>query len=208
MTFVKAYIGSTPLFAPVAAPGLPLLKTGQTTSYATGDDGDLQAGRAVNFFTLAANNPFGNANRFTASDGTQTYTNNIVIDWSTYDGATVLAYRRGITTTYTYADAQTALNVGGTLYSHAGYAGGWRIPNLTELYSIANWGTNPVWSYSPINFAVGVNMWTSTAVPSNTANVYACFNSGPTFINSGTKGTTTRRIMPVRTFTVTGTILT
>ena len=50
----------------VAAPaGATLMKTGQTTSYRTGDDGDLEAGRATDFFTLASNNPFGNTNRFT-----------------------------------------------------------------------------------------------------------------------------------------------
>jgi hypothetical protein len=37
-----------------------LMKTGQTTSYRTGDDGDLEVGRNVDFFTLAENNPFGN----------------------------------------------------------------------------------------------------------------------------------------------------
>ena len=57
--------------APVGA--MPL-KTNQTTSYATGDDGDLQSGRATDFFTLASNYPFGNTSRFTYIDGTQTYT--------------------------------------------------------------------------------------------------------------------------------------
>jgi hypothetical protein len=33
-----------------------LMKTGQTTSYRTGDDGDLEVGRNVDFFTLAENN--------------------------------------------------------------------------------------------------------------------------------------------------------
>ena len=42
-----------------------LMKTGQTTSFRTGDDGDLEAGRNVSFTVLAENNPFGNTNRFT-----------------------------------------------------------------------------------------------------------------------------------------------
>ena len=54
-----------------------LMKTGQTTSYRTGDDGDLEAGRNVDFTTLAENNPFGNTNRFTDELGGQTYTKNI-----------------------------------------------------------------------------------------------------------------------------------
>ena len=35
----------------------------------------------ADFYTLDRNNPFGNTNRFTAIDGTQTYTDGIVIDW-------------------------------------------------------------------------------------------------------------------------------
>jgi hypothetical protein len=35
-----------------------LMKTGQTTSYRTGDDGDLQAGRDTDFFTLVNYAPF------------------------------------------------------------------------------------------------------------------------------------------------------
>ena len=45
--------------------GAKVLKTNQTVSYRTGDDGDLQKGREVDFYTLSANNPFGNTNRFT-----------------------------------------------------------------------------------------------------------------------------------------------
>jgi hypothetical protein len=58
------------------------LQSGQTTSYATNDDGDLQRGRLVDFNTLPYNNGFGNTNRFTDELGGQTFTNNIVIDWS------------------------------------------------------------------------------------------------------------------------------
>jgi len=78
-----------------------LMKTGQTTSYRTGDDGDLEAGRNTSFTVLAENNPFGNTNRFTDELGGSTYTNNIVIDWSTYDGSTVLGWRRTVSTTLT-----------------------------------------------------------------------------------------------------------
>jgi hypothetical protein len=39
--------------------GLMPLKSGQTTSYATNDDGDLQRGRLVDFNTLPYNNGFG-----------------------------------------------------------------------------------------------------------------------------------------------------
>ena len=49
------------------------LKTGQTTSYRTGDDGDLEAGRLTSFLVLPCNNSFGNTDRFTDSVGGQVY---------------------------------------------------------------------------------------------------------------------------------------
>src|SRR6056300_168724 len=42
-----------------------LFKTGANVSYQAQDDGALQFGNGVDFFTLNANNPFGNLNRFT-----------------------------------------------------------------------------------------------------------------------------------------------
>jgi len=38
--------------------GATLGKTGQSVSYRTGDDGDIEAGRAVSFTVLSVNNPF------------------------------------------------------------------------------------------------------------------------------------------------------
>ena len=73
--YIKAK-SSTPATAPV---GAKPLKTNQTTSFRTGDDGDDQRGREDDFFTLEDNNPFGNTDRFTAVDGTQTYTDDIIL---------------------------------------------------------------------------------------------------------------------------------
>ena len=39
--------------------GAILMKTGQTVSYRTGDDGDIEAGRLTSFSVLEKNNPFG-----------------------------------------------------------------------------------------------------------------------------------------------------
>ena len=83
--------------------GTKLPKTGQTTSYATGDDGATQRGRLSSFLVLPSNNPFGNTNRFTSKTGTQTYTNKVAYDWSTYDGTTVLAYYFGDVNTRPWA---------------------------------------------------------------------------------------------------------
>jgi hypothetical protein len=66
--------------------GLMPLKTGQTTSYASNDDGATQRGRLTDFNTIPYLNPYGDNFRFTDELGGQTFTNNIVIDWSTWDG--------------------------------------------------------------------------------------------------------------------------
>lgn len=71
----------------VAKGAIPL-PTGANVSYATGDDGDLKRGRLVDYNTLLYNNGFGTTDRFTDELGGQIYTNNIIIDWSTWDGGT------------------------------------------------------------------------------------------------------------------------
>ena len=62
--------------------GKDLMKTGQTTSYRTGDDGDLEKGRDANFLTLSGNNPYGNTTRFLDELGGTSFTNKIVINSS------------------------------------------------------------------------------------------------------------------------------
>jgi len=144
-----------------------LMKTGQTTSYRTGDDGDLEAGRNTSFTVLAENNPFGNTNRFTDELGGSTYTNNIVIDWSTYDGSTVLGWRRTVSTTLTWNNAiDNALAV-----SISPYTTGWRLPNYIEMISISNFGITSFLNYSPFNLS-GSNVWTSTTVVNSTTEAW------------------------------------
>jgi len=82
--------GSAPTPTPI---GAKLLKSGQTTSYRSNDDGDLEAGRNSSFLTLLGNNPYGNLKRFLDELGTEIFANKIAIDWSTYDGSTVLGYK-------------------------------------------------------------------------------------------------------------------
>jgi hypothetical protein len=186
--------------AATAAPvGATLMKTGQTTSYRTGDDGDIEAGRATDFFTLASNNPFGNTNRFTDELGGQTYTNDIVIDWSTYDGATVLGYYRISIGTYTWDNAVD----NSLIHTIASFVSGWRLPNIGEWVNITNYGLASVTNYAPLN--VNVSSWLSTAfTPSPTNKWFSATNGGHSV--GGLTGT--RAAFPVRTFTVTGTTLT
>jgi len=180
-----------------------LMKTGQTTSYRTGDDGDLEKGRDVDFFTLAENNVFSNTNRFTDELGTQTYTNNIVIDWSTYNGSTVLGWRRtdnGVNVNWNNAiDGALAVSIGT-------FTTGWRLPNVQEIVSIINWSSLRPFDYSPFNNSTtNLNYWTSTTSPTSTVSAYNV-NSNNSVITSTGK-TTSYRYIPCRTFTVTGTTL-
>jgi hypothetical protein len=180
------------------------MKTGQTTSYRTGDDGDLEEGRATDFFTLASNNPFGNTNRFTDELGGSTYTNDIVIDWSTYDGSTVLGYRRtqnGLTLSWNNAiDGALAVSIGA-------FTTGWRLPNIYELFSLYNYEVATTrLNYAPFNFSVAFELWTSTTNPSVTSNAMTMISQ-----ESSTRAKISAaavQYIPVRTFTVTGTTLT
>ena len=192
-----------------ASVGATLMKTGQTTSYRTGDDGDIEAGRAVDFLTLASNNPFGNTNRFTDELGGSTYTNNIVIDWSTYDGVTVLGYTRNLSTgaLKNWADCidQAAATSIGT------YTSGWRLSNRKEIENIMRFeGTTlTVFNYAPFNQGVATNIWTSTTYAFNTANAHCLASSGNgNFTIAVAKTIALAQYYAVRTFTVTGTTLT
>lgn len=186
--------------------GATLMKTGQTTSYRTGDDGDLEAGRATNFTTLAKRNPFSNLNRFTDELGGQTYTNNIVIDWSTYDGATVLGISRvAIATGNTW---NTAVD-GSLSYSIGTFTSGWRLANIKEIMNLMNFANdqNNLLNYSPLNLSSsGRVYWSSTTNLAATTQAYVLNNIG--LMNVVAKTTSTSyTYFRVRTFTVTGTTL-
>jgi hypothetical protein len=186
-----------------------LMKTGQTTSYRTGDDGDIEAGRATDFTTLAENNPFGNTNRFTDELGAQTYTNNIVIDWSTYDGSTVLGWRR----TSNGVDINWDNAIDGALATSIGtFTTGWRLPNIQELFSLAKLDQQPL-NYSPFNLgATQHNYWSSTTFYNLTTNAFRLVNQSNAaagLISSSASKTATslNRYIPCRVFTVTGTTI-
>jgi hypothetical protein len=181
--------------------GATLMKTGQTTSYRTGDDGDIEAGRAASFSVLASNNPFGNTNRFTDELGGQTYTKNIVIDWSTYNGSEVLGYYRVVNgadvTWNTAIDSALALSI-------VGFTTGWRLPNKREMENICNYQLTQLLNYSPFNLA-GFTIWISTTYLASTTLAYTMANS---WVNLSSKSGLGGRWIGCRTFTVTGTTLT
>jgi hypothetical protein len=200
--YIKAVAALTP-----SAVGAKLMKTGQTTSYRTGDDGDIEAGRATSFTVLASNNPFGNTNRFTDELGGSTYTNNIVIDWSTYDGTNVLGISRlSIATGNTWNQAvDNSLS-----YSIGTFTSGWRLPNIKEIFNLMNFANdqNNILNYSPFNLSSsGRVYWSSNTVLNATTQAYILSNLG--LMNVTAKTTSVAfTYFRVRTFTVTGTTLT
>ena len=127
----------------------PVAKTGQTTSYASYDDGDYEAG-------VEWPNP-----RFTDPDGTTPITGQVVLDQLTglmwtkdADGP---GYGMSWTGALTYV---TGMNAGAGTYGYTD----WRLPNIRELLSLINFGGCYPYTIDPTIFS---NVredyyWTST----------------------------------------------
>jgi hypothetical protein len=181
--------------------GLTLMKTGQTTSYATGDDGDIEAGRATSSLILASNNPFGNTNRFTDDIGGQTYTKNIVIDWSTYNGTNVLGYKRTMQTSANWVNSLNSC----AAVSISPYTTGWRMTNINELNNIWDKSRSLTDKFFTVFNLSSADIWSSNSVDSLTAIYMPNSGSIPIFTLSKVS---LRTSVACRTFTVTGTTLT
>jgi len=160
-----------------------LMKTGSDVSYRTGDDFNVNAGRGTNFLTLASA-PLKNdgsatvnitTNRFTDELGGQTYTNGIVLDWSTWDGVEVLAYAQNPILASSWNDA-----IDSSLTFTAGGFSGWHLTNMMELINIFRWtstsnsSTYYKLNYAPFNLSADRFLWTSTtcAIPNTLAYVW------------------------------------
>jgi len=188
--------------AALPAVGATIMPTNQTVSYGDNDDGDLRLGRQTDFFTLENNNPFGTTDRFSDELGTQVYSNNVIIDWSTYDNVaeTVLGWYTGDSSTprnwVTAKNTAAATSVGT-------YTSGWFLPNIRQYQSILNYGLTSLLNYAPFNYAFGLS--TSTSKDSNS--MYLVIpqqgNAGQPFSKL-----TGYRHFAARIFTVTGTTLT
>lgn len=192
--YIKAIAASTPTYSSAT-----LMKTGQTTSYRTGDDGDIEAGRATSFTVLSANNPFGNTNRFTDTLGGTAYANSWVIDWSTATNTTVLGY-------YMTSVGLPNVNWNTAIDSAQGTFGGFsgcRLPNKRELENICNYQLTQLLNYAPFNY-IGVNWWCSTTYGASTTLAYVLSGS---WISLSAKTDVSGRYLPCRTFTVSGTTL-
>lgn len=185
--------------------GATLMKTGLTTSYRTGDDGDLEAGRATSFTVLASNNPFGNTNRFTDELGGQTYTNNIVIDWSTYNGTNVLGY--SLVVNPALVSWNSAID-NALLYSIASYTSGWRLPNINELFNILDYSKNRFCQTGVFDIYNTHNLWSSTTSIDVSTQAWIVAFPSTSIARLLKTNTSTAKYTQVRTFTVTGTTLT
>jgi len=183
-----------------------LMKTGQTVSYALEDDAATSSqGRATDFVTLdtAPLHNNGSAtlntttNRFTDSLGGQTYTNKVVLDWSTWNGSTLLGYRISLSTTNQTWEAARVECVGLTF----GGFSDWRVTNDNELNNICKRGgyVTTVLNYAPFSITADLNVWTSTTYPVNTLNAYFLGSTGNASISNLAKTVAACRYMPVRT---------
>ena len=186
--------------------GATLMKTNQLVSYTAKDDGDIQAGREPDFFTLASANPFNTLERFTDELGGQTYTNNIVIDWSTYNGTDVLGYINQTQSATTWANA-----IDNSLaYSVGSYISGWRLPNISEIYNLYDFGNsnglNSYFLYRPPVFNLGVNIFWSSTIGRLTNQTYIGKSQYGEISYTGI--TSSNSYFPCRNFTVNGTTLT
>lgn len=151
--------------------GATLMKTGQTVSTNADDDGATQRGRLTNFTTLEKNNPFGNDQRFTSKVGTQVYTDSVVIDWSTYDGTTVLAYYHGDANTRAWA-TQCTQHIASTFNGLSG----WSLFNIYEAMNIMNFSfpSTYLYNYAPFSLTrryhwVSTNQTGATGISTETA---------------------------------------
>ncbi len=117
-----------------------------------------------------------NLKRFLDELGTEIFANKIAIDWSTYDGTTVLGYK--ISTNGSLVTWNDAID-GASAVSIGTYTNKWRLPNVREMINLCNYGSasGKVLNYAPINITDWVNLWTSTTNVETTMNAMALFDS-------------------------------
>ena len=145
-------------------------KTGQTTSYRTGDNPTV--GRGVSWLVLDHLNGFGaNTNRFTDQSGGQTYADDIVVDWAFWDqvNGTVPMWYRIPTATSNWNAA-----IDGAVASTVGGYSDWRLNNMIELLGVCEYEIPSsqliLLNYAPFNIDVngqGERLWCSDRAESS-----------------------------------------
>jgi len=182
-------------------------KTGQTTSYATGDDGDIEFGRDDSFSVLSWTNPAGDTNRFTDTLGTQIYVNNIVIDWTTYDVANdevtgYLIYDTGRLQTTPSSFSWNGWLADAPYTSADGLWSGFQMVNWNQLMSLLNQSNPSLLDYPPFNYVFinsGKRIIHSTTSAAITGNIIELTGATFAFV---TKTTSPRSTILYRQFTL------
>jgi len=160
-----------------------LIKTGGET-YNNGDDGDVNAGRLTDRLTLDYNNGFGNTNRFTDTAGGQTYSNDLVVDWSQWDRVSdeVMVYNRSL-----YSDVINSIWVNFP-YTYDSKSG-WYMTNIMELANLFDLSrSSQMLNYSPFNISgintTGLSIVSST--PTGGASTYRAYGGSSNWFNRTT----------------------
>jgi len=135
---------------PLCSEGAPVAKTGQTTSYAEGDDGDLQMGADLT------------APRF-IDNGDGTVSDNLTgLTWMK-DASSI-----GTGTWGNAIQSCSTLSDGYYGLSDGSFAGDWRLPNVRELYSLIDFGHfNHALPDGHLFINVMYNYWSSTTYAGN-----------------------------------------
>lgn len=187
--------------------GLMPTQTGQTTSYATNDDGDLQRGRLTNFDTIPYNNPFGATDRFTDSVGTQVYADGVVVDWSTWDGgSSVLGYSTSNNSS-TSGKQVWANWMSNSPYSVGAFSN-FYVANSNELLRMMKSGTLFL-NYTPFSANNPAGFWIAFSCTTTEVSSTARAISGQSNIDYPQRSTKTTSgyALLVRDFTISGTTL-
>jgi hypothetical protein len=120
-----------------------------------------------------------------------------VLDWSTWNGSTILGYYRVIqlTSTWnTFIDTSISTSYGG--YSNC------RGTNNVELFNIFNYQTATTrLNYAPFNFGTTNNLWTTNTVPINTPTAYRWATGNASFVATN-KTLATGDYLVCRTFSL------
>ena len=202
MSDVFINISSTP--TPI---GAMILRDGATTTYGAGDDYDSELERRI-ASPLPGNNPFGNTNRFTDELGSTSYTNGIVIDWTSYNsivGKVLGIQRTAIATSLNWDNARIAANS----TSIGSFTSGWRLPVMLEIASFINVQASRCFNYPPFNDANNNRFWTGSTYGALTTYAWYLGNQPAIGLVAVPKTTTSSTAYrAVRLFTVTGTTLT
>lgn len=195
------------------------LPTGQTTSYASNDDGDLQRGRGSDFYNLDVGdtNFFGNLKRFTGITGgyydevasnfkdvsgsvvskSVAFPDGWVIDWQTFNqvNGNVIwwninpIFNQGYTWIDYINDQPYTIGVYNDCF----------MPNLTEGHNISNHEILPVLNYEPFGLDTSVasdRLWLTSTPSDNTS--AACIWREFGVISRNTKTTANKKIMCLR----------